>query len=296
MKNVPVAFMLFLCSYCHAQVQVPNSDFENWYTTPFGNEMPMEAPWFNTDSLGGSVSTDTHLTIFKSEDAYSGTYAMELRSYDTADVRYSGDVYIGTCCNATGQVIGTHPYTDRPRFFGFYYKYLAEQDTALVWLRLTDTLDGQSVGGTGIVNLLPSPEYKKIVLPVSYSMAPGYMMLRFSSSKYTNVTDNTGESFLLIDSLFFTNDTANTTGISQKSYEHDIKVYPNPVSEQLYFSTPDPGMMEAAIYDVLGRKVQRDRIMPQHYSLPVQKLKSGTYYLVLTDQRGKRFYTVFTKQ
>jgi len=296
MKTLFTLLLLSVVVIGRAQMPFPNGDMENWYTTTTGHDLPSDANWFNVDSFATCFGYHAK-TIFRSEDAYSGSSALMMRSFDTADLRYAADIYTGICCNSTGGVIVTYPYNDRLLFLGFYYKYIVDNnDTALVELRFTDTIDGSIKGGVDGI-LTPAPSYTKAIFPIYHASLdiPGYMRLRITGTKFYNRTDSMGSSTLLIDSIFFTNDTSSVTSLEEIAFEHSLKLYPNPAAD--YIEIPEP-LQQSAVNSIIIMNTAGQRFAADNNRnrISIAHLPSGLYILCVTDKDGRRYRGKFAKQ
>lgn len=76
-----------------------------------------------------------------------------------------------------------------------------------------------------------------------------------------------------------------TTGV-QANMQHNIKLYPNPVTNVLYLTTHSDSERFNAyeIYDVSGLKVADGRFFDHSYAIPVDNLHSGMYLLRIKNE------------
>ncbi len=298
MKKILLPFLLpfiTIISGTWAQQAFPNGDFENWYDSPYGNQMPSAAHWFNTDS-----AYSDYTGIYQSSDAYSGNHALGLRSFDSGGVRKSADTWTGICCDVYGQPIGTLPYNDKPKFFGFYYKYVVEkEDSAVFTFRFTDSISGTSLG-YHIAYLPPADSYRKMVIPLQYSGTPGYVMLRFSGTKSSDLSAKLGESHLYIDSLFFTNDTSEqSVGITLKDIP-SFQLYPNPVKDELYLAADGSQVPKyITICDFMGRIIFSRKLSAhgaRAVTINTRDWSDGIYFLKVSCNDGNHWLQHIVKQ
>lgn len=288
--NLLLAGSLVITTSLYAQQPFPNGGFENWYTSPAGNEMPTEGHWLNVDSPSLEFRG-----IYKSEDAYSGDYALRLRSYDSVGIRKYGESYTGLCCDPYSSPYGTLPYADSPRFFVLYYKYSSETtDSASIGIRKTDGVMGSMVMNR-IYYLPPADVYTKFVIPLSYSGPGNTLLLRIASSKSSSFSDGLAESNLYVDSMYFTNDTSTVTGLNNIPKEKPLSLYPNPASTFITISSGTASLYNLTITDVLGRKVMHVPALPADRRLPVAELSPGMYYLHVTDATGSVYSVSFIR-
>ena len=78
MKQLLLAISILIGTSIYAQ-QIPNGGFENWVQEPYGEE-PANWGELSLQLLNSLIPGILDSTIVKSQDAYSGNYAMELRS------------------------------------------------------------------------------------------------------------------------------------------------------------------------------------------------------------------------
>ncbi|MFK7922188.1 MAG: T9SS type A sorting domain-containing protein, partial [Bacteroidia bacterium] len=91
-----------------------------------------------------------------------------------------------------------------------------------------------------------------------------------------------------------------TVGI-EDDLSNQLILYPNPASNQLYFSLPAPqgNTIQLMLFDSAGRLISRrglsTQMANQRYSIPIEALPVGLYYLRLATDQGS--YTgKFVKQ
>ena len=78
MKQFLLSFSILIGTLLQAQ-QIPNGSFENWVQEPYGEE-PNNWGEYSLQLMHDILPNIVDSTIVKSEDAYSGSFAMELRS------------------------------------------------------------------------------------------------------------------------------------------------------------------------------------------------------------------------
>jgi len=90
--------------------------------------------------------------------------------------------------------------------------------------------------------------------------------------------------YLLIESTY-TDDVENCVyvlAISSYSGDSKIKMYPNPVSDILYFNT-DQEINKVILFDMLGRKIIEQKSVK---NISVSDLQKGSYILKLFSDKG----------
>jgi hypothetical protein len=84
-----------------------------------------------------------------------------------------------------------------------------------------------------------------------------------------------------------TNTTTNTigitTGIREENNNGLLKVYPNPANDKLIIRVNKNGNNDIVIADVIGRKVKQIKTSELQTEINVSDLKSGIYFITLTQ-------------
>lgn len=70
--------------------------------------------------------------------------------------------------------------------------------------------------------------------------------------------------------------------IQDNSLNQNLQIYPNPVSESLTISSEHSKIEQVQIYDLLGRKVLKEKLNSLNVSLNLKKLTSGIYIVEIT--------------
>lgn len=88
--------------------------------------------------------------------------------------------------------------------------------------------------------------------------------------------------------------TNDISGIAQNDVVHNIRIYPNPVSENLMVKFEYPLQhLNYEIYDVVGRQLISNKLT--NMLIPVSDLAKGTYVIVFTDGFGNKETHQFLK-
>ncbi len=74
-------------------------------------------------------------------------------------------------------------------------------------------------------------------------------------------------------------------GVPEASWEKGVKIYPNPVSDQLNFKS-NILMKSIKIYDLNGREVMNQLVGSHNLVLPLMNLKNGYYMLQIETEKG----------
>lgn len=90
----------------------------------------------------------------------------------------------------------------------------------------------------------------------------------------------------------YTND-VETCVLNVTSFEENkINIYPNPVSDVLYFETADTAIEKVILYDTLGRKVIEQNNID---NISVSDLQKGSYILKIFSDKGVQTETIIVK-
>ncbi|MEX0360697.1 MAG: T9SS type A sorting domain-containing protein, partial [Allomuricauda sp.] len=87
----------------------------------------------------------------------------------------------------------------------------------------------------------------------------------------------------------------NTESITPKSRSpFEIKLYPNPATTQVTTTFDEAvELIDIKVFDMTGRLVKVHRVADQkarvNYSMDVNELPTGTYFILMEDTKGKQF-------
>ena len=82
-------------------------------------------------------------------------------------------------------------------------------------------------------------------------------------------------------------------GIEDYGVLKGLKIYPNPVKDQLHIDLPDDMTYEVHIFDITGKEIFTNRIENNHQAqYNVSNFKTGIYLLVIIDRKNKQSATV----
>ena len=305
MKKYLLAITITAAAFAgKAQNLVPNPDFETFTSCPNGfSQIDLAIPWVNPSTMGSpdyynQCSTVNFVDVpnnfwgyqpARSAVAYSGIYIwvnststvreyieIQLTSPLIANSCYHLEFYINlpNSCMYTSDAIGAY---------------------------FSDTLI------TGIPNYDPLPFTAQIMNPTgSY---PDTLNWNLVSGNYTaqggeryllivNFNDSAATTVILINSsgtwngaYFFIDDVSLTacTGIEENT-NSAIKMYPNPVGDQLKIQNAEFKIEEVKIYDIMGKEILISAISNQQseINMDVSKLKSAIYFVEVNA--GKKIF------
>lgn len=253
----------------------PNGSFENW--VDFSNE---EAPgWLSSNFFTIPVS-DTSVT--KSEDSYSGDYAVRLKNYPTIwedTLGFITNGFLGPDGASGGMATDAIP----EKIFG-YYKYTPiNNDTAIAYIALyrynqntqqTDTLEQQ------IFKMVENSEYTYFEIPINYYQLPypDTVNISFGASNFLREETIVGlGSTLFIDEVGMT---FKPVGTGERSIPVPPVVYPNPVSGMLNIAAQLKSGEKTyfMVYDAFGRLVNGIPVFQSTFQYDVHSLSPGIYF------------------
>lgn len=81
--------------------------------------------------------------------------------------------------------------------------------------------------------------------------------------------------------------------IGEVEAPHQLSVYPNPASTELFITVPNGGTVHAEVFDMLGNKVM-EQDMATHVN--ISSLATGSYILKATDAKGQSLHARFMKK
>ena len=251
-----------------------NYSFENWTATSYDKP----DGWSTINQLTGGVVSP----VVQSTNAYQGSYAVELQTVEVMDfdgdtirgVIANGDIAISDSLTSTGGI----PYTLEPdSLMGYYVFDTQSADSAFGFIRFWN-----STGNVEFQYFALSPtgsSYEQFGVPLSLSAAPDSMMVLFIGGEEPGTS-------LILDEIMLT---GGNVGLQELNILNSIKTYPNPASEELFysFSIVQSSDIKSSIYDLQGKLIYDsplENFSPGEYTqqLNIKDLNSGIYILNLT--------------
>jgi hypothetical protein len=204
MKQLLAVFLIAIASVNLVGQYMPNGGFEDWDTT----WMFREPVFWNTGDL--EVYTGNYIPAVRTDDSYSGDYALKLQS-----ASYQGEIIFGYALSNgmldnntsmdTIQYFGGFPVTAAPDSLHGYFKYhIASNDTAIGLISFKK--NGKVIGQNMIQIVGSVSDFQQLDFGIlGMSDVPDTAMLAFSC---TNAfVDPVPGNWLIIDSLWFTGTT-----------------------------------------------------------------------------------------
>ncbi len=87
---------------------------------------------------------------------------------------------------------------------------------------------------------------------------------------------------------FIAPDILTATGIEDYRELYGVRVFPNPVKDDLQIELPDEQNYEIRLFDLSGKELKNIFIEQSEYQLQMSHLPSGMYLLVVIDRINKQ--------
>ncbi|WP_190277425.1 T9SS type A sorting domain-containing protein [Taibaiella lutea] len=280
MKKILLLSGIILSSV-NAIAQIPNSGFElqNGDGTPrlwrqanaIAIPIDTTCQWIGSDSVR-----------FVTDDAHTGTRALELRVAKYCDFTYGGDIK-PVNYDADSFVDQRIAFTTAPSKISFYYKLMP---TAGDYARVDVLLEGESGNALADTSIKLTTEQLNWTLqsiPFHYSSmeTPVYMTLKLKIS--SDSLTHYGSRFVMDDF-----NTESVTGINDLKNERitQLKCFPVPANDKLSVCLSGGGAELSGslnIIDATGRVVQHRNVKTKTAIFDIASLQSGVYCLVYTS-------------
>lgn len=290
-------------------VVIPNGDFENWYNVVVSASLNYDdlgtGPtdnWMSTlNSLAAVPQTaggPGPVTVFKSTDKYTGTYAAKAVSanFPLGPVTIFIPGMIGT---AQMDMVGVRavlgkPCTDcKPSHFKGYYKFEPVNGDSCAAVLLvskwnTVTKKRDTIGYGKMVQHSAVSTYTQFEVPITYrsTAVSDTMTLLVVSSAGFNVVNFVGSVGQVGNTMYVDNLTLDyPSGFEQVLMpEVGVNAYPNPASDILHIDLSKEvknGSLE--VYNASGKQVGTYSLSSRANTIPVYSLVTGAYYFRLTS-------------
>jgi len=279
-KTLLLTNFLLLVIFASAQI-LPNHGFETWELfTGYENPVSWDTPNIFTTLVGVVV-------VSKSVEAHSGDYSALLETKTVLGENKSPGLLTLADFRVdllTGDVsfVGGIDLADKVNSMGGWYKYSgAAGDSASVFIVSFRHPEGQEIDttGVGIAYLHDAGDWTNFTVnmnqmnenqPDSFNV-----IIRSSASDELNVGSK-----LFVDDLTL----ETVTGIINLSKESTtIKVYPNPVSEDIVFEMESAGNnSQLSIFDNSGREVEQKTFSGKSTKINVSSFSAGVYSYRIT--------------
>ena len=291
----------------NSNAAIPNGNFERWKTY----DVRQTANW---QSLSLFTAYFSGNTLKRTTDSRSGNYAALLETkwgiffiaQDTLGQMATGDMSFdlggfggsssGVTVETEGVAIGKNPES-----IDFYYKYNPSgTDTGLFSYELRrwdDQKDTLITIDEKYVDLTAKSIYTKKSIEVDYggTQTADTMVLNFASSKgpLFNRSANLG-SQLYIDDLSV--DYSKATSTEPENFTRDLRVYPNPVEEQITIQSEKTELANYELQTLTGKVARSGKLSGNGtHTIDAGDLSPGVYLLEVQGEDAVRTKKVVVK-
>jgi len=277
-------------SFDGVSANFPNGDFENW--TDLQSEEPNSWGTSNVLSI-----TSGNLTVTKSTDSHSGSYAARIENQPIV----TGDT-LGFLTNGIigdNGPIGGMPVNDIPDVLSGYYKYTPMgSDSAMAGMTLYkyDPISGQTNKIDEIFISLPAASsYTYFEVPIAYNQLPepDTVNIAFGAGNFDeNGSNGQLGSVLWVDDLNITFK-PNLVAVAENDQKENLRAYPNPVYNTLFLDLKDLMNTRVTVHitDINGQVVCSQQTHPDSHvvTLDVNELVPGLYFYDINLENGKNY-------
>ncbi len=299
-KNILYTTVALLATSFQIQAQIStNLDLESWTNT--GSYENPSNGWATLNPIK-DLTFLAPVTVTKTTDSYSGTYAAKLESGKITGVGtfIGGLLATGFFDNSAspGQNLKLgQPFTSSPTHIRGYYKYLpVGGDSADIFCSLTkwntSTNSRDTLGFVGYRELNTVSTYTQFNLKINYTDSitpPDTITILFSSSSGAANFQGQDGSTMYVDAISL----PTPVGVDELLFNDvNVDVYPNPTSDILTLKTDFEEQLFAEVYDAKGILV-KEFSFKNKLEVSVLDLENGNYYLSIKDSKAlvssKRF-------
>jgi hypothetical protein len=310
MKKLSLLFVFALITNFAFTQTIPNGDLENWdslhsatTTAYWWQPSYVGINWLGTlNSLAGlpaSTGGPGPITVERTTDAYSGTYAAKLVSHpmNLGAITIFIPGMLGTAVMdmiGVRAIIGNPCAGCKPLHFKGYYKFepAGEDSCAVVaivskWNSETHKRDTIAYGK--MVQHSAVSTYTPFDIELTYGLSGvpdslSYLMVSSAGFNVINFMGSQGNdgSTMYVDEVSL----EYPAGIEQSLMpDVGVKVYPNPATEQITVELSDKvenGRLE--VYTTDGKSIATYKLKEVNTTIPVKGLSAGTYYFKLMER------------
>jgi len=266
LKPFYILFLLLLTISTTLHSQIPNAGFENWDAS--GNPLDWVV----------SNAPPSYITVTKTSDAHSGSWAVEGNVFAFSPVNVPPTLYSG---EEGAQGI---PINFRPATLDGYYKLVSAGGD---YLQIQALLYKNNAPiGSGIKELNAAGSYTQFNCDITYFTAdvPDTVLILITASNSSFFT-NVGTK-IFVDDLSWGSTTDITNPSEQIPQEFNLEQnYPNPFNPttRIKYSLPVDARVQIIVYDILGKEVAElvDEYKPTGYyelDFNASELASGIYF------------------
>jgi len=283
MKQILLAISILIGTSIQAQ-QIPNGSFESWVQESYGEE-PANWGEFSLQLLN-SISLGTiDSTIVKSQDAYSGTYAMELRSKALFGALTDTIVPLVMLNLKNSNLDSAKMKIDSPllSLSGYIKQDLVIADSNSTSITVF-VYSGGSITGIGAMEFdMDIVDYTSFDIPILYFAGISADSIEVWIAAGNSNAPVPGNIMLLDDfELHYL-----TAVAVEETNSSEISVYPNPFNDQLIIELESSSSKEFKIYSILGEMVLKGTVNSDINTIDLSNLPPNIYFLKIENQSIK---------
>ena len=283
MKQLLLAISILIGTSIQAQ-QIPNGGFENWVQESYGEE-PANWGEFNLQLLNSISPGIIDSTIVKSQDAYSGTYAMELRS-KTLSGALADTIIPLVILNLKNDNLDSANMKITNTLLslsGYIKQDLVSADSNSTSIIVSVYSKGSLTGIGAIKFNVDIVDYSSFDIPIFYFDTIAGDAIEIWITGGNGDAPVPGNIMLLDD---FELHYQTVTGV-EETISSEISVYPNPFNDQLIIELQSSNTMEFNIYSIIGEMVLKGSVSSDINTIDLSNLPPNIYFLKIENQSIK---------
>ena len=280
---------------------IENGDFEDWHTlTKY-----LPTSWQTPDHPSRH---DVNASIEQSQDTVAGNFALKVINDPLYETKNRTFIHLGEISETD---YGPHfPVNYKHEQFNGYFKYFPQNNDTLQ-LNIEMFFEGQQIGqGYMIVDTLVS-EYELFQIPIDYFFGIGNEVPDSANIRIALFGDTItgGGSIGYFDNLgfdgFYSEHPLPTLGIENlaQTESYQIKVYPNPTSDQLtveVVGSKGSESLELRLVSLLGSPIWNEKMQIGEglnrniYSM--KNIMTGVYFLTVSGPKSHQVETIIVSK
>jgi hypothetical protein len=291
-KIVYLLFLLSLSDFISAQYQLFNKDFEEWVEMPTsGGNIQYLKPYGDiwATSNEASMVFVAKPSVSRTTDAYNGTYAAKIETVQLGSSKGSGTIFTGAfkidIINPLNSTKFGVPFTDKPISFRGFYKFIpVANDSFDIESILTkwdnvnkrrDTIAAAVISREQSITAVSSyTEFNLFYNYYSQESPDSLTIIMASSADGANFNAAVGTT-LIVDAISLE---YYPLSIENKVQKGNLKVFPNPVAQDLTIQSVKGNLKDLKIYNATGKLVLSMKIESDTEIISMNGMASGIYY------------------
>jgi hypothetical protein len=298
MRRFLIAILVIVSPLILNGQQVLNGGFEDINPNVSNPSDPYPEHWGSFHLTSSSLCWAIPQTGVISTDSHSGEYCIKMETLDCFgdDLQEEGGYSIYHPLTGFPDAISV-PYSERPDFFSFYYKFISQggdSAKANVLLFNYDSITPEltpweridTVGYAEQYITETVTEYTQFIAPIEYVSVdfPSFINVIFRTGVDCEIEDCHTGTTLWVDDVDVSGGTLST--VDTEHWSRNISVYPNPTTDAFRIKAENGTEIESiTISDYLGREIKTWPEPQDNY--PVSELKQGTYFVTVHSEKGQ---------